>query len=330
MNENIETMFNKIIDEATKEINEELKTAHEQLEQSYDKNQELIKENNELKNTLSKYKLVSEVGNLITKENFEAMLPLFKLKHNDFQMNGMDIEDVPEWFLYLFHYYEDRDRLFNLMDHFGIKYPAWAKNYKMPYEYSEKELGEFVKYDRYITNGCIFSSNIGFFWRNVKRCCCDTHKILTDKNSFEDAIPWQLILSNLLWTKDELFIKILENIKSKKHHSEYFFEIQNYIEISDSQINELIKLLPPDKLFSEHLNFIKRNQRLIKGNTYFAEKFRDKISDNTYSPFYYLIFPLEDQKNFIKGIKDVETIMKLINRMEITKEEKINFSMEFL
>jgi hypothetical protein len=242
----------------------------------------------------------------------------------------MDSEEIPSRFKLLFTYYEDKEKLFSIMNLFNFEYPVWAKNYKMPYDYNEEELGLFIdqKYDRYICNGEIFDNNIGFFWRNVNINKGDTYKILTNKQSFSDYIPWQLVLSNPLWTEEKLFNKILNALKKKQRDSNYYFAIQNYQVISEDQAKEMAKYLPKDKLFKIHKTFINNNKNIIKNNEWLAEQFKHAISDNNYSTFYYLNYPLQIQKEFIMKYKGYESKFILVNKMMIDKKDKIKFLME--
>lgn len=328
----IDEMIDKIIVEATKEIQDELTNVNDELENLQTKYSKLQNENKKLKDIVSKYNCVSEITALFASENFNKMRPLFNLKHNDIPINGMHADEIPDWFKYVFHYYEDKDKLFNIMDLFNIKYPEWAKNYKMPYDYTEDELMIFIdpSYSRTVCNGCYFEDNIGFFWENIQYCHADTNKILTNKRSFTDYIPWQLVLSNPLWSTDILFNKILEAIYADRYTSWNFFTIQKYTKISNDQILELLKLIPTHNLYGVHKEFLKMNENIIRGNSIFADKFKDEICDNSYSIYYYLNYPIEDQKNYIKTKLDFDEQMTLINKMEITKEEKHKFAVELL
>jgi hypothetical protein len=243
----------------------------------------------------------------------------------------MDSETIPNWFRWLFHYYEDREKLFVLMDLFNIIYPSWAKEYKMPYDYSEEELEIFInpKYDRHICNGEIFRNNIGFFWKNINCNNGDTYKILINTKSFTDYIPWQLILSNSLWATDKLFGKILNAIKKNQPYSYYYFAIQDYIKISEGQAGEMAKLLPKGQWYDVHKKFVENNKNIIKENQFLANMFKDKICDNQYSTFHYLKFPIEIQKEFVRGYKGYYSKIELIKKMDISKEDKIKFAMEF-
>ena len=330
MNDIVNELFDQIVAESTKELQEELKTTQILLDQYVDKCTELYKENAKLQKMVTGFNLIVEVNQLIKEENFDYMLPLFKLKSNNLHTSGMHIEDVPKWFIYLSQYYEDRDKLFNLMDIFGVKYPAWAKKYTAPQDYSEHELEIFIDniLKHYVCNSCIFESNLGFFWEKVREHSGDTSRILT-KSTYSE-IPWQMILSNPLWINDKLFDKMLAAIKSKKSNSDYFFRIQEFLDISDEHVNDLINLIPTDHIYDIHKQFIKKNINLVKLNKAWAERFKDKMSDESYSIFYYLNYHIDYQKAFIKKYDDFVKQASLIKKMSISEKEKIEFVKECL
>jgi hypothetical protein len=196
--EKLNDIFEKILEESTKEIQDELINIKGQLEDITSKYYNVLSEKEKLQSIVNQNNAFLEFKSLINSDNFGSILNYFKLKYNNFEISGMDSETIPNWFRWLFHYYEDREKLFVLMDLFNIIYPSWAKEYKMPYDYSEEELEIFInpKYDRHICNGEIFRNNIGFFWKNINCNNGDTYKILINTKSFTDYIPWQLILSN--------------------------------------------------------------------------------------------------------------------------------------
>jgi hypothetical protein len=293
--------------------------------------EDLRKENSKLKQNTNQIEAFAIFKSLINDVNFGNILLHFNLKRNNYNINGMHSENIPSWFKFLFTYYEDKEKLFSIMDLFNFKYPNWAKNYKMPYEYNEEELELFIdpKYDRYICNGEIFNNNIGFFWENIQYNQGDTYKILTTKQSFSDDIPWQLVLSNPLWKEEKLFNKILNVLNKKQKDSHYYYAIQNYQTISEDQAKEMAKYLPKDKLYDIHKTFISNNKNIIKNNEWLAEHFKGLISNNQFSTFYYLNYPLQMQKDFIINCnKSYPSKFDLVNKMIINKEDKIKFLME--
>lgn len=291
----------------------------------------LKEKNKELEKTLKQINEFKIFKDLIDISNFPSFIELLKLKCNDFKISGMDSEKIPQWFKLLFRYYEDKERLFTLMDIFNIEYPNWAKDYKMPYDYNKEELAIFInpKYDRYITNGCIFENNIGFFWRNIYQNKGNTYGILTNRKSFENYIPWQLVLSNPLWKEPDMFELILNALNKKYNNSHYYFRIQDYIEIPGDLSCKMAKYLPKGKLFDSHKVFIKNNPGLFINNIEIANKFKDQINDNQYSPFYYLYYPLDMQVDFIKkSTRSYQSKFDLVKKMSISKDEKIKLLSE--
>ena len=107
--------------------------------------------------------------------------------------------------------------------------------------------------------------------------------------------------------------------------------MSKYQDLSDDQIKELAKLLPKNHLSEEHKDFISRSKNIIKDNDWLADKFKDKINDNQYSTFYYLNYPLEMQKEFIRSNKHSKyyTKLDLTKKMDISKKEKLEFLQEF-
>jgi len=312
---------------------ESLNATEEKLKETSNKLYEIKEENKRLQKIIDQHTAFITFKDLINTTNFESILTYFNLKSNGFSINGMDSEDIPMWFKLLFRYYEDKEKLFSLMDLFDVEYPEWAKNYKMPYDYNEEELLIFInpKYDRYITNGCIFDGNIGFFWRNIKNNKADTYRILTNKSSFSTYIPWQLILSNKLWTNGKMFNQITNALKNKQRDSYYYYHIQDYIDISPTQANEMAKYLPKEKLSDHHKKFITNNNNIIKNNLWLAEEFKDKMEDNQFSSFNYLKYPIDMQKEFIRNYKRTfYTKLELIKKMDLTKEEKVKFLIEIV
>lgn len=328
-NSKINEFIEEEVNNRVSDIKIQLEDSEKKLIKTKNKLNKIEKENEKLNKLKSQIEMFKVFKELIDENNFFNFASFVNLKSNNIGITGMESEDIPNWFKLLFKYYEDKEKLFILMDMFNIEYPSWAKEYKMPYDYNEEELllfADLKKYDRYVTNGCIFEGNIGFFWRNIRSNKGKTRDILTSKYAFDSAIPWQLILLNPLWTKENIFNKIIENLKKKQRDSYYFFVIQNYIKISDEQIKEMAKLLPKDNFYDVHKKFIEINKNILKIIPELAIKYKDKINDNHYSSFYYLNYPIENQIKFIKNYNQDRGIYKrfdLIKNMDITKEEKL-------
>ena len=332
LQDKLNELFEEEVGKKVKDIKSELKKNSKRLEELQLENLRLNKENEELNNTIEKADLFATFKSLINIDNIRSIISQLDLKKNNIPINGMYSESIPAWFALLFEYYEDRDNLFQIYDLFNVEYPLWAKKYKMPYEYNKEELKLFIDniHDRYITNGEMLKCNIGFFWENVKSNQGDTFSILTSKIAFNRSIPWQLILMNPLWKSDDLFEEIINAIKEKKSNAHYYFAIQSYQEISEEQINEMAKYLPKSDFYSTHKTFIENNKNIIKENQFIAEHFKDNINDNKYSSFYYLNYPIDMQKQFVKNYnkRGFYNQLDLIKNMDISKEDKIELLVE--
>lgn len=234
LTEQLNELVEQEIEERCSDLKNELTNIKIELAKTQIQLEEQQKEYKRLKQKFGQLEAFDTFKSLVTDVNFSGILLHFGLKRNNFNINGMDSEQIPQWFKLLFSYYEDREKLFALMDLFNYDYPEWAKEYKMPYDYNEEELGLFInpKFGRYITNGEIYNNNIGFFWKNVRSNKGNTYKILTNKEAFNTYIPWQLVLSNPLWLKEEMFNKILNALERKQSDSHYYFAIQDYQKLS--------------------------------------------------------------------------------------------------
>ncbi len=330
-----EIKMNSLIEE---EVNNKIGLLKEDLAQKNKSINNLIKEknilqeeNNKLKNLHSQIETFEMFKGLVNEDNFGKFLCHFDLEKDSIDFNGMDGENIPNWFKWLLIYYKSKEKLFRLMDLFNIKYPSIAKQIKIPYDYNEKELDIIFKklHKMYVCNGCIFNGNIGFWNRELRYNQYDFYKLF-EKASYVE-IPWQLFLRNPLLLSEKYFDEILDAIKTKKSHSNYFYRLPEYQELSEEQFNKMAELLPKDTLFDDHKRFIELDKNIIKRNKSISEKFKDKINDNRFSTFYYLNYPVEMQKEYIRNYnKSYYAKIDLIKKMNITKEEKIEFLQEFV
>lgn len=264
---------------------------------------------------------------MINENNVGVLVGVLNLKTIDIDFSGMNSECIPNWFSLICRYYPDKERVFAIMDLFNIKYPSWAKLFKLPSDYNEEELD--LVFERlgkmYVCNGCIFSGNMGFFYREIAPYKGDLKTLLT-RSSYSE-IPWNLLLKNPLLATDKYINKIIQALKNKSSHSQYFFAIQDYQELTPEQVLPLFEYFPTtDNLWDVHKKFIDKNKNIIKVIPEISELFKHKINDNQYSSFYFANYPVDMQKDFIKSLtKKYSSKIDLINKMSLTKKEKINF-----
>ncbi|WP_165571668.1 hypothetical protein, partial [Cytobacillus praedii] len=203
---------------------------------------------------------------------------------------------------------------------------TWAKTFKLPIDYGEKELD--LIFDRlgkmYVCNNEIFSNNMGFYWQYQSRFKGNLNELFNRESYVE--IPWNLLLQNPLLTTEKYFNKIIDALSSKQSHSEYFFMIQNYQELNEDQINKMAEYLPTKNFYSYHNFFIEKNKVIFKQREDLAKLFKHKMTDYERSPFYYLNYPLEMQRDFVLGNsdRDNEYGFELVEKLNISNKEKLN------
>ncbi|PIH59084.1 hypothetical protein [Paenibacillus sp. LK1] len=327
--QSFESSFMSLVNtEVEKRVNEYLDELHSLREVNRLSEQKII----ELTQTNKKpeqMKLFEVLKSKITLDNISVLIAHLNLESSSVDFEGMHKDEIPQWFKLIVKYYPDKDIIFALFDLFDIEYPLWAKSYKLPYDYNESELDMIFSnlYKMYVCNGCIFEHNMGFHFSSVSRYKGNL-KNLFEKESYVE-IPWNLLLQNPLLTQDKYFKLIYDSILNKKSHSEYFFKIQDYQNISTSQSKELFKLIPTKNLKEIHKNFVKKNSYLLKFNTELSELFKDQMTENQYGHFYYLDFQYPQQKAFImqRNIR-MDKKIEMICKLNIPKEEKIKFISE--
>lgn len=262
----------------------------------------------------------------INAENIKSIVALLNFKKEEIIINGSRINELPVWFELTLTYYPDKEKLWNLFDFFGIKYASWLRQFCLPQDYNEDELLAFMKVvDKHgITNGCNFSQNIGYYYESLQSSK-GLAKYLINGSTFSNYIPWQLLLKNPLLTKEDIFKEIIKIITTKKLNSEYFFRIQDYQSLTELQVKTLFESIGPDSRQSdEHVAFIRNNQFIIKRNPEISFNYKDKMTAESRSTFYFKNYPTDMQKAFIRECSGaLSNKIELIKCMEICKEEKV-------
>lgn len=324
ISEAIDQMIQDEIDKGIEEFYKEFEYTKKNLEEYRENFRDVsnkLKKQQKLNNQINGFKTFQ---GLINENNFKTLVEILKLKEVEINFNGMDTEKIPIWFRLLCTYYKDKERLFTLMDMFNINYPAWAKTFKIPFDYGEKELDLIFEYlgKMYVCNGEIYSNNMGFYYNEQQKYQGNIFELFKRESYVE--IPWNLFLMNPILTTEKYFDKIIEALPKTYNNSLYFFKIQDYQKLSDNQINKMAACLPKDKLYDIHRNFIEKSTNLLKINPEIANRFKDKINDNQFSTFYYLNYPLDMQIEFVLNESDrYDYGFDYVNKMEISKEEKL-------
>lgn len=325
LNEALDKLIQDEIDKGVEQYKEDYEYTKEQLN-IYKSRYGIASQ--EIKQLRQLYKQMDEFNTfkgLINKDNIEEVISRLQLNYIDINFNGMDSERIPVWFKLVCTYYNDKEKLFTLMDMFNIEYPHWAKSFKMPFDYNEEYLDLVFEHlgKMYVCNGEIFNNNMGFFFQYQNKYSGDLNSLFNSESYVE--IPWNLLLQSPLLTTEKYFDKIIDALKNKRSHSEYFFKIQDYQELTDEQVNRMVEYLPIKNFYDYHRDFINHNKDIFKHRPDLAETFKDKISDNHYSTFYFLNYPIEMQKEFVKDHSDRYNSygFDLVKKMDIPEEEKL-------
>lgn len=326
MNEFIEEEINNRISD----IKTQLDITTKELEKLKKKYNKIVSENLDLKDLQDQIDTFKVFKNLVTNDNFEQIIFYFNLKNTGIDISGMNTEKLPLWFKLLVKHYDDKVKLFSLMDLFNVNYPDFAKQIKLPYDYNEEELDLIFNNLKkmYVCNGQIYDYNIGFWYDEFYNHGINKFDIkkVFKSSSYVD-IPWQLLLKNPLLVTEKYFNKIIESLKKKIEHAHYFYRIQEYQTITEEQARQMADHLP-NTLWDVHKRFIENNKNILKTHPVFVEKYISNINDNHYSPFYYLNYPVDVQKDYIRKYRGYETKLNLIKKMDISKEEKTAFLVE--
>ncbi|PHA03035.1 hypothetical protein COE51_01445 [Bacillus pseudomycoides] len=329
LGEKFDALIEEVIEQRTNNMQQELTKVKEVLSETRNLLFDAKLENKKLKSKLDQINEFESFKGIINSDNFKNFVGNLGLKETGIELYGMGSERIPLWFNLLVTYYDERERIFTLMDMFEIGYPQWAKTFKLPFDYNENELDLVFKYmgKMYVCNGCIFEHNMGFYFEYQNRYSGSLERLFSKESYVE--IPWNLLLQNKLLTSEKYFDKIVDSLSKNRSHSEYFFRIQDYQTISEEQVIKMFPYLPKSNLYDIHKRFINNNINILKHRIDLAEQLKSKINDNQHSTFCYLNYPLDMQIEFVKGCSNnYSTIFPLVNKMEISKEEKLQLLSE--
>ncbi len=197
-------------------------------------------------------------------EQFIKLTPTYNVSMSDAGMNS-----IPMWFYLILKYWKNKKDIYNIFKFFNFKIPDWATEIKMPQEWNKEECIYFTKTinKHYVCNGQTYDRNLGFWYQDQGKNLINA-KLMMDGKSYSE-IPWQFVLANPLWTKDDdVFSAMVDCISSSKEHSCFFIEIEKYNNaMSDEQLKTFIKALIANfnkNKYNSYINFINKNIHRIK------------------------------------------------------------------
>lgn len=313
------------------EVNNRVKDINEGYQKALKRNTDLSKELYDTKEMVKNLKyvenqlgLIEQLRSTISKDNVLSFLQILNLEKSGYEIS-MRRDDIPTWFIALYEYYPEKEKVLAILDLFNIDYPDYAKKFKMPYDYNEEEVLYLIDNLNDISNpnGNYYSNNESYFYDFVR----SSNGNVTGR-CYSLYIPWQLFLKNPLLVKDNVFKKIIKkmNVGSGKYIR--FFKLQDYQDLPIEKAEQLVRYLPKEKFYDEHKVFISKNSEVIKNNPTLARCLVNNITSSSYSPFHFLNFPLEYQMEWIRQARDLATKIGYVEKMQISKEEKIEFVTE--
>lgn len=324
---NINNAIEEEVIRRTEDLQRELTKTTERLVHYREKYESLKDKHEVVEKDYEKLKELNIVLDTFNKDNVEGLFELLNLKttkHIDF--DGMDTEKIPLWFKMLTLYYPDKEKVLSILDIFDEKYPKWAKTFKLPFDYNEDELDKILNNlgKMYVTNGKHFSSNMGFFYSDIRISEGNIIKRLSRVSYV--AMPWNLFLQNPLLTTEKYMNKIEELLSNKGYDSieNNFYAIQKYQDINPEFVDILARNISHHRYSDTKKQFLNKNKDILKKYPKMAEKFKSRMREYNFSEFYYLNFPVNMQKEFLKDLDgNPDEKLKLILKMEATKEEKV-------
>lgn len=240
-----------------------------------------------------------------------------------------EVYNVPLWIGALTQYYSNKNTVIKILRLFDIKLPDGIENFRLPVDWNEDELDMFFDtvYNHVNCNGCVFEGNLRFWGtrslEDVKTQCY---------SEFYSEIPWQYVLRNPLLKNKKYLEKIGKNA-FKSSNWEKFYEIDKYLDLSDTEIKTILNNIDYTKLSSKGLisNFVMRNLRLIKN---------DEFLEKVYSLFYksydfnynkkILEMPYKYVLRWAYDLKDVAVHFIENNKECFTEEQRREFLMKAL
>jgi len=163
----------------------------------------------------------------------------------------------------IINYYSIKDKIIALLKSCNIDVPDKAYNFRLPLDWTEEELDIFfdTMANHYVCNGCIYSENIGFWYRErlwdkpIENC----------RHNYSE-IPWQFVLRNPLLNSDKYVVKIAEAI-NKGGNGTYFAKIFDYQKLNDEYIKYLVNNINyPKEGKGEVYKFLIGNIQFIEGD----------------------------------------------------------------
>jgi hypothetical protein len=325
--------FNSVINDLIeKEVDLRTEKVQESLAKYMTRNNELTKENSEFKSKIitlesrlsqieNKNSFFDDIVNSINKDTVESFI---KIIYNPDFNEGNSFDYAPVWFRLIVNYYSNKGKIISFLRYCGIDVPKSADNFRLPLNWNKEEIDAFFDNinNHYVCNGCIYSDNIGFWYREglwdkpIDNC----------KHNYSE-IPWQFVLRNPILNSLEYCEKMAAAI-NKGSHGLYFIKVCDYQKLSDENLSIFLNSIKiTDRLDRDVVNLLIKNVKVLN------EKNLDKLYPYIKNSYRAIdTFVLMPKKYVIKYLHEDNVKAKdLIPEIKIfTKEEKLKLLAEFI
>lgn len=246
---------------------------------------------------------MDEFITLVNEDNIFNVIESLGLEktNTEIYISGMHTENFKTDLKLVLLYYNDKEKILDILDLFNIEYDESLRYFQLPRDYTKDKIEKIMSniYRTIIsTNSCYLKDNFGFWL----------------EGNVEKEVPLQEVFMNK-YIKDyvNLIMSILKEDKYRKYS--YLFEVTHYQDFSKDTILELAKCLPSYNMFSKyHDEFVKRHKDILFNDDEFCKGYIKYASTNKYNPFNIHNFNKEYQKRFLKTL-GFEQAMRLVGKL---------------
>ena len=234
-----------------------------EIKKLHNKVSELSKELEDAKSAANDNIILAKMGKLlkerINKNNIKRFMELLYDRDDSEFCENTDVE-------LMCNYYSHKDDILSILDFFNLPRVNNIENFRLPNDYSEKEVALIIK-NIHNTSNC----NGTYYKDNLKYAISSLLKPVTSVSTF-DNFMWQYFLRN------PYVLNHLDKIATELCYSKYhiFAVLDKYQELTDEQKKILLRGLTPEMFKRKNDNkewqeFALRNIHLIEDNQVFIQ-----------------------------------------------------------
>ena len=152
-----------------------------------------------------------------------------------FEVNDNDVYEAPLWLVLSTMFYDNRDKIIELLDLFKIERPSNIDQFILPCDWNESDVDLFFDNMRMHSNcnGSTYEGNLRFWGRNA----VDPYSEIVECVNCYDEVPWQFLLRNPLLHEVKYLEKIGSNMFSNVVSNwDKFSKMTKYQEYTDDEL----------------------------------------------------------------------------------------------